>query len=451
MSARGEGPRVEAVDGRSPSSLGVAPAPGGGARDSWQNRAVLRSRSVRSIGFVVCCVLSLAGGAFGAPNAATLAAAARERVGADQGVYVETSDGTVLVSQAADRAVHPASVSKVPTTLALLKTLGPTHQFDTRFAGSGPVVGGVLEGDLVVDASGDPYLVDENALLVLRALVEGGVREVRGGLVVRGPFLFDWESQGASERLRRVLAGGAPAPAWQAVRAGAETTTPPALRFRGDGRAGGGPEVLLVTHRSQPLIPLVKALNGYSNNIFAPFARAAGGIGQVEAIARASVSSELRDEIVLGDGAGASPRNRLSPRATVALLRALDGELARYDHTLADVLPVAGVDEGTLRHRLDGPGERGVVTGKTGTYGDYGASALAGALRTRSHGTVYFAVLNHGVPVDSARGRQDAFVRALLAEVDAEPWPYVRDEAPAFTRAKLEPGDGLAAGQDAGR
>jgi D-alanyl-D-alanine carboxypeptidase/D-alanyl-D-alanine-endopeptidase (penicillin-binding protein 4) len=180
----------------------------------------------------------------------------------------------------------------------------------------------------------------------------------------------------------------------------------------------------------------VKALNGYSNNIFAPFAEAAGGIRAVERVARASVPAAMRGEIVLGDGAGADSRNRLSPRAAVALIRALDEELARHGASLADVLPVAGVDEGTLRHRLDGPGERAHVVAKTGTYGSYGASALAGAVRGRG-GTVYFAILNRGVAVEPARRRQDAFVRALLVALDTEPWPYRRDDAPAFTRAEV--------------
>src|SRR4029450_13346182 len=147
----------------------------------------------------------------------------------------------------------------------------------------------------------------------------------------------------------------------------------------------------------------------------------------VEALARASVPAPLRAEIVLGDGAGAHRANRLSPRASVALLRALQAELAPHGASLADVLPVAGVDEGTLRHRLDGAGERGRVAAKTGTYGSSGASALAGALRTRDRGLVYFAILNRGVPVEAARRRQDAFVRALLGAPASEAWP----DAPA--------------------
>jgi len=386
------------------------------------------------VGLIVFCSLRA--------EAADLAAQARALVGAEQGVYVEAEDGTVLVAQAAERAVHPASVSKVPTTLALLRKLGADYRFATRFSASGPLQGGVLQGDLVVAGSGDPFFVDENAALVLLALHDQGLRRVAGNVASQGPFLFNWTSAGAAGRLAQALAGHIPAPTWSAVRAAEATrgdapAKQPAIAFGNAKAAGDAAPTLLVTHRSQPLVPLVKALNDYSNNIFADFAGAAGGIAAVQAIARESVPAAMRDEIVLGDGAGANPRNRLSPRAAVALLRALSDELAKSNHSLADVLPVTGIDEGTLRHRIDGPGERGHVVGKTGTYADYGASALAGALRTRDRGVVYFAILDHNVPTDVARKRQDAFARALLAALDTEAWAYQRDEAPAFTRAEV--------------
>src|SRR5882757_1270630 len=91
-----------------------------------------------------------------------LAELARSLLGTGQGVYVEDTDGTVLLAQAAQRAVHPASVSKVPTTLALLLRLGPDFRFTTRFLAAGPLHADTLEGDLLVDGGGDPYFVDEN-------------------------------------------------------------------------------------------------------------------------------------------------------------------------------------------------------------------------------------------------------------------------------------------------
>jgi D-alanyl-D-alanine carboxypeptidase/D-alanyl-D-alanine-endopeptidase (penicillin-binding protein 4) len=373
-----------------------------------------------------------------------LAPLARSILGAGQGVYVEAADGTVLLAQAADIPVHPASVSKVPTTLALLRKLGPDYRFLTTFAASGPVHGGTLDGDLVVDGGGDPYFVDENALLVAQQLNESGVNRIAGALRTQGQFLFDWRSDGAAQQLQMALSGHASATAWSNLQSlTPQLNSPPALHFDGAPGAAAAeaaslrPVQPLLIHRSQPLLSLVKSLNDYSNNVFKPLADAAGGAEAVESLARDSVPESMRAEITLGDGAGSDARNRLSPRAAVALLRALERELASSGHTLVDALPVAGIDAGTLQARLNGPGEAGRVVGKTGTFGDYGASALIGAIPTSDHGTVYFAILNHGVPVVEARSRQDRFLRALMARIGCLPWSYQPDLRPAVARAQV--------------
>ena len=87
------------------------------------------------------------------------------------------------MAQAADKPVHPASVSKVPTTLALLRKLGPEHRFDTTFAGSGRILDGTLYGDLSVTSDGDPALVDEDALLVAERLKQLGIQRVAGAFI----------------------------------------------------------------------------------------------------------------------------------------------------------------------------------------------------------------------------------------------------------------------------
>ena len=382
----------------------------------------------------------------------TLAAAARSIVGARQGVYVEAADGTTLLAQAADQPVHPASVSKVPTTLALLRKFGPDHRFTTTFAASGAIHGGTLDGDLLVESDGDPYLVDENAVLVAERLNQMGVQRVAGTLIVRGALTFDWQLDPDALRLRAAMSGMAPAAAWAVVRkieaetANAPMTaslTPPAIVFMNAGAAAktsaGSPplERLLLVHRSQPLLSLAKSLNDYSNNIFKPLADAAGGAAVVESLARSVVPAAMRSEVRLGDGAGTDPSNRLSPRAAVTLLRVLAQELALTGHGLCDILPVAGIDEGTLKDRLNAPAQVGRVAGKTGTFGDYGASALIGAIPTSDRGIVYFAILNHGIPVAEARRRQDRFVRALLLRLHSVAWNYQPDTRPAVARAEL--------------
>jgi serine-type D-Ala-D-Ala carboxypeptidase/endopeptidase (penicillin-binding protein 4) len=374
---------------------------------------------------------------------ATLAVAARSILGANQGVYVESADGTVLLSQAAQSPVHPASVSKIATTLALLHKFGIEHRFTTVFATSGTISNGTLDGDLIVESDGDPYFVDENALLVAERLRQAGVQRVSGTLRTRGALRFDWDIDQDGVRLRRALAGGAPAAAWAAVQALGDATAGvapmPAIQFENSATTmAAGPERKLVIHRSQPLLLLTKQLNDYSNNIFKPLADAAGGAPAVEALARDAVPAIMQAEIILGDGAGTDPSNRLSPRAAVTLLRVLERQLESSGHALCDILPVAGVDEGTLRKRLDGPGEAGHVVGKTGTFGDYGASALIGAIATNERGTVYFAILDHDVPVPIARQRQDRFVRALLAQFHTKAWDYQPDLRPAVARATAD-------------
>ena len=392
-----------------------------------------------------------------------LATDARSILGVNQGVYVEAADGKVLLAQAAAQPVHPASVSKVPTTLALLRKLGPEHRFVTTFATSGRVVDGALLGDLLVYGGADPSLVDEDALLVADRLLELGINQVAGNLRLRGALTFDWQSDEDGSRLRRALSGSispaalATVRAWELENPGASAPRPGSLqpqgiRFgaavtpaatlpeadiaRADTTASPSERALII-HRSQPLLSLAKSLNDYSNNIFKPLADEAGGAASVESLARSVVPEAMRSEITLGDGAGTDPRNRLSPRVTVNLLRALDKELHATGHALFDILPVAGIDDGTLRHRLDAPEEVGRVVGKTGTFGDYGASALVGAISTSDRGTVYFAILNHGVPVPEARRRQDRFVRALLAHLHSVPWNYQRDVRPAIARAEV--------------
>jgi D-alanyl-D-alanine carboxypeptidase/D-alanyl-D-alanine-endopeptidase (penicillin-binding protein 4) len=372
-----------------------------------------------------------------------LQSAARSIVGADQGVFAQAADGSVLAMQQADRPVHPASVMKIATTLALFQKLGPGHRFETRLAAAGPVSEGRVHGDLIIEAGGDPVLVDENAFLMLLELHARGIRGVDGALQVQGSLFFNWEPDPKGVRLRRALTGQGAASAWSAVR-DQRSDAPAALAARGLAFGGGAvqadgqdPRVLL-THGSPPLTRVTKELNCYSNNIFHTLSDRIGGPAAVQRIVEQSLPPHMRKELLVDNAAGAGTRNRLSPRAAVTIIQALSAELATHGLSLVDVLPVAGVDQGTLHTRLREDGLRGAVVGKTGTYGSLGASALAGVVRTRTYGDVTFAVLNRGVAVPEARRRQDAFVRALVKNAGAEPLPYRPAVEPAFGEARVE-------------
>jgi len=192
----------------------------------------------------------------------------------------------------------------------------------------------------------------------------------------------------------------------------------------------------LVANQSPPLVRILKWLNDYSNNVFHLLSDRIGGPGAVQQAARAHLVPEAHGEVVIDNAAGAGDTNRMSPRVAVAVLQALARELGRHGLSLTDALPVSGVDRGTLQARL--LDHRAMVVGKTGTFGDVGASALVGVARTRRWGDVTFAVLNSWVPVAEARRRQDAFVRALLDAGGGLPWPYRRGPDRPFVDARLE-------------
>jgi serine-type D-Ala-D-Ala carboxypeptidase/endopeptidase (penicillin-binding protein 4) len=100
-------------------------------------------------------------------------------------VYVhEIGAERPLVAFGAERPLNPASTMKLVTTYAGLELLGPAYVWNTEAYGNGPLVKGVLNGDLILKGYGDPKLTFENFWLLLRTLRARGVREIRGDLIL---------------------------------------------------------------------------------------------------------------------------------------------------------------------------------------------------------------------------------------------------------------------------
>ncbi len=101
----------------------------------------------------------------------------------------DTGTGTPLDSHAADVPLPPASVTKALTALYALDSLGPGHRFETRLIATGPVIDGVLRGDLILAGGGDPTLVTDHLAGMAAALAETGLRGVSGRFGVWGGAL----------------------------------------------------------------------------------------------------------------------------------------------------------------------------------------------------------------------------------------------------------------------
>ncbi len=156
-------------------------------------------------GFVAGGLAAAALGTLARPGPALAAAEplaailARSQLGAVSGfALADAATGALIEAHAADVPLPPASVAKVPTALFALEMLGGSHRFRTRVRVTGPIVDGVLDGDLVLAGGGDPVL-DTDALGELVAAVRA-----RGITRVAGRFLV---AEGALPRLYEIEPG----------------------------------------------------------------------------------------------------------------------------------------------------------------------------------------------------------------------------------------------------
>ncbi len=110
-----------------------------------------------------------------------------EEIGLTGNVSFAVADaqtGEVLEAKYPWLGLPPASVTKAVTALYALETLGPDHRFETRLLATGPVVDGVIEGDLVLEGGGDPGLDTDALGDMARQLGQMGVKYASGKFYV---------------------------------------------------------------------------------------------------------------------------------------------------------------------------------------------------------------------------------------------------------------------------
>jgi len=105
------------------------------------------------------------------------------------GILIQAlDDESPLLAHNIDTPLNPASVMKLVTTYAALQILSPEYRWETEFYLRGGLKHCTLFGDLVVKGYGDPYLVEETLLPVLRTLRQKGLQHITGKLVVDNSY-----------------------------------------------------------------------------------------------------------------------------------------------------------------------------------------------------------------------------------------------------------------------
>ena len=323
------------------------------------------------------------------------------------GVVVDIEGKGRVVSFHPDYRIRPASTQKLFTTLPLLLA-DPERQLVTDIRAGGTVVNGVLHGNLVVRASGDPSLLPRHLALLAQQVRASGIHKVMGDLKL------DIGSLPLTTRRSGWRADSVPADIGPlspfAVREDTLSRTSSYLRnptmanllllrrhihdagvrVMGTNRIvrTSNAKRVVATHNSATMAKMVRHTLQESDNFFAESFLSIEGMGAVD---------QLRDDAGVTnshttDGSGLSYSDYESPRGEVKLLK-YAAKSAAADALVAS-LPV-GCRSGTLSDRFCDTIGEGMVWAKTGTL-RYNR-ALSGYTYDNLGRRVTFSILTYGV------------------------------------------------------
>ncbi len=345
-----------------------------------------------------------------------------------QGIWVQ-SGWDVSASNLGKTPLPAASLTKIATTLVTLHKWGANHQFTTNIYFTGEINHGVVKGDLVIQGTGDPLFVWEEAIALGNALNQLGIKQIQGNILVTDKFYMNFESQPLAAV--RLLQQALDRNLWQSeitqqYRQMPAGTKQPEVIITGQIKQIQQIPIkaqLLISHHSLPLAEILRQMNIYSNNQMAQILADLVGGADVVAQSSAKIAGFPEAEIKLVNGSGLGEENKISPRAVCQMLMASDRLLQSKNYSVADLFPTAGRDlVGTVKDRDLPQG----TTIKTGTLDN--VSALAGVIpkRDKSKGiaaqgdNVYFSMINYGRPVQYFRQQQDSLLNELV-----KPWQLV--------------------------
>lgn len=312
----------------------------------------------------------------------------------------DLATGEITVEHNADKALLPASVMKTVTIAALVEEEGIDKRYHTKVYCDGPVRDGVLHGDLVIVAGGDPTLgatCEPSSSDIMQeipeALLKKGISRIAGDLradtsLYMGPSCpATWPAEDRREgygtgchslNYRHNASGsrsvGDPAPVFLSRLTAALSQA----GIRLDGKALASDKGvssrkarLLLDHTSDRYEEVMRSCMMRSDNLFAEnflrtFGVARGKDGSPDSCA-VEMQKFWQDRkipcrgVSIIDGSGLSRSNRVTADFIGAILRRM-GENMEY----AAFMPLAG-QEGTLSKFLKGSALDSYVAMKTGS------------------------------------------------------------------------------------
>ena len=103
---------------------------------------------------------------------------------------VSVTTGEVLYDAGADKLYHPASTMKLLTSATALEKLRPNYRFHTTLYAEG-IEGARVRENLYLKGRGDPLFDIEDLAKMVKTLVQSGVEEIEGDIVVDDTYFDD--------------------------------------------------------------------------------------------------------------------------------------------------------------------------------------------------------------------------------------------------------------------
>ena len=103
---------------------------------------------------------------------------------------VSVTTGEILFESDADKLYHPASTMKLLTSATALVKLKPNYRFHTTLYTEG-IEGSRVRGNVYLKGRGDPLLAVEQLEEMTKTLVQSGVKEIDGDIVVDDTYFDD--------------------------------------------------------------------------------------------------------------------------------------------------------------------------------------------------------------------------------------------------------------------
>lgn len=307
----------------------------------------------------------------------------------------ELPSGRIIASYNSDTPLVPASIMKCISLASLSENADVEKPIETPVYITGSLgADGVLHGDILVEAKGDPSinstvwpLSEDLNDEIVKALRKNGVKSVEGSIRVDQSYFSGTPipSSWAAGDLPHSYGTGSHAFNYSNNASGKASVKDPSGVFVrqlktclsregigiGDTSVPASGKTLLLTHSSPELREIMRSCMMRSDNLFAEtslrlFGKAVGGDGSTpDAAARERDFWKGRKLDLSGinivDGSGLSRSNRMTARFMESVLREKSGDVE-----YVSFFPLAG-QEGTLRKFLAGSDLDSYIAMKTGS------------------------------------------------------------------------------------